>query len=131
VHLGQEDLPGADLAPLAAAGMRLGLSSHGYYEMLVALHFRPSYIAVGAIFATATKTIATAPQGLARLRRYVQLLEGAVPLVAIGGIDLRTLPAVAATGVKGAAVVGAITGAADPEAALAALGNMIRGRDIS
>ncbi|RKP44024.1 thiamine phosphate synthase [Trinickia fusca] len=124
VHLGQEDLETlapAELTAIAASGLRLGLSTHGYYEMLRALHFRPSYLAFGAVFATTTKTLATAPQGLARLARYVRLVEGVVPLVAIGGIDLTTLPGVLATGVGSAAVVRAVTEAQDPQAAVTAL----------
>ncbi len=77
VHLGQEDVQTADLNAHRAAGVRLGLSTHGYYEMLRALHFRPSYLALGAIFPTTTKVMPTAPQGLARLARYVRLLDGA------------------------------------------------------
>lgn len=123
VHLGQEDLREADLGALAAAGLRLGLSTHGYFEMLTALHFRPSYIALGAVFPTTTKAMPTAPQGLKRLARYVQLLDGVVPLVAIGGIDAAVLPQVLATGVRCAAVVRAVTEAADPAAAVAALRN--------
>ncbi|MEQ5839974.1 thiamine phosphate synthase [Paraburkholderia acidicola] len=121
VHLGQEDLHTADLHALSAAGVRLGLSSHGYYEVLVALHFRPSYIAFGAIFATTTKALPTEPQGLARLARYVRLLDGVVPPVAIGGIDGGVLPDVLATGVGSAAVVRAVTEAPDPAAAVSAL----------
>ena len=121
VHLGQEDLHKADLARLAAAGVRLGLSTHGYYEILTALHFRPSYIALGAVFPTTTKVMPTAPQGLTRLARYVRLLDGVVPLVAIGGIDRQVLPQVLATGVGCAAVVRAVTEAADPAAAVSAM----------
>jgi thiamine-phosphate pyrophosphorylase len=128
VHLGQEDLGTADLAAIAAAGLRLGLSTHGYFEMLRALHFRPSYLAFGAVFPTATKTVATAPQGLARLVRYVRLLNGVVPLVAIGGIDLARLPAVLESGVGSAAVVSAITGAGDAAAAVAALARFFPNR---
>jgi thiamine-phosphate pyrophosphorylase len=123
VHLGQEDLREADLGAIAAAGVRLGLSTHGYYEMLTALHFRPSYLACGAVFATTTKSMPTAPQGLARLARYVKLLDGVVPMVAIGGIDGSVLPEVLATGAGSAAVVRAVTEAADPAAATAALQN--------
>lgn len=123
VHLGQEDLREADLAALADVGMCLGLSTHGYFEMLTALHFRPSYVALGAVFPTTTKSMPTAPQGLARLARYVRLLEGVVPLVAIGGIDGAVLPQVLATGVGCAAVVRAVTEAADPAGAVAALQN--------
>ncbi len=121
VHLGQEDVHTADLHALAAAGTRLGLSTHGYYEILTALHFRPSYIALGAVFATTTKVMPTAPQGLARLARYVRLLDGVTPLVAIGGIDGSALPDVLATGVGCAAVVRAVTDAGDPAAAVTAL----------
>jgi len=121
VHLGQEDLHQADLGKLAAAGVRLGLSTHGYYEMLIALHFRPSYIALGAVFPTTTKVMPTAPQGLRRLARYVRLLDGVVPLVAIGGIDQQVLPQVLATGVGCAAVVRAVTEAADPALAVSAM----------
>lgn len=118
VHLGQEDLDTADLNEIARSGMRLGLSTHGYYEMLRALHCRPSYLAFGAVFPTGTKIVATAPQGLARLERYVRLLRGCVPLVAIGGIDLARLPSVLATGVASVALVSAITEAADPARAV-------------
>jgi thiamine-phosphate pyrophosphorylase len=131
VHLGQEDLDTADLAAIAAAGLRLGLSTHGYFEMLRALHFCPSYLAFGAVFPTATKSVATAPQGLARLARYVRLLDGEVPLVAIGGIDLARLPGVLATGVGSAAVVSAITGAEDCGVAVAALERICSNRQRS
>ncbi|MDE1180675.1 thiamine phosphate synthase [Paraburkholderia sp.] len=121
VHLGQEDLTTANLSAIAAAGVRLGLSTHGYYELLTALHFRPSYVAFGALFPTTTKVMPTAPQGLHRLARFVRLLQGKVPLVAIGGIDLQALPRVLETGVGSAAVVRAITEATDPAAAVSAL----------
>ncbi|WP_277186006.1 thiamine phosphate synthase [Caballeronia sp. BR00000012568055] len=121
VHLGQEDVETADLNAIARAGLRLGLSTHGYYEMLRALHFRPSYLALGAVFPTTTKVMPTKPQGLARLQRYVQLLEGRVPLVAIGGIDGKVMPEVLATGVGSAAVVRAVTEAPDTSAAVSAL----------
>jgi thiamine-phosphate pyrophosphorylase len=106
--------------------MRLGLSTHGYYEMLRALHFRPSYLAFGAVFATGTKTLATAPQGLARLERYVRLLDAHIPLVAIGGIDAARLPAVLATGVGSVALVSAITAAPDTARAIAELQHAFR-----
>ncbi|MFM0326664.1 thiamine phosphate synthase [Caballeronia glebae] len=124
VHLGQEDVQTADLNAIAKAGVRLGLSTHGYYEMLRALHFRPSYLALGAVFPTTTKVMPTKPQGLARLSRYVQLLSGRVPLVAIGGIDANVMPDVLATGVRSAAVVRAVTEAPDTAAAVSSLQKM-------
>src|SRR2546427_6000559 len=47
---------------------------------------QPSYIALGAVFPTTLKKMATAPQGLARLGAYVRLMQR-YPLVAIGGIS--------------------------------------------
>ncbi|MDG6096937.1 thiamine phosphate synthase [Alteromonas sp. ZYF713] len=113
VHLGQEDLEAADLSAIYNAGLRLGISTHGYAELCRAKRFRPSYIALGHIFATQTKVMPSKPQGLARLRRYQQL-SGDIPTVAIGGISQARFADVADTGVNGVAVVSAITGAADP-----------------
>jgi thiamine-phosphate pyrophosphorylase len=120
VHLGQEDMQETPLHTLRASGLRLGLSSHGYSEMLASLAWRPSYLALGAVFPTTVKKMQTAPQGLGRLAKYVQLAQ-ATPLVAIGGIDLQSLAVVMQTGVGSAAVVRAITGADDPGLAVQAL----------
>ena len=123
VHLGQEDLEalgGADLNAIRAAGLRLGLSSHGYAEMLRAASVRPSYIAMGAVYATTLKRMATPPQGLARLTMYAALLRD-TPTVAIGGIDAARLPEVLACGVGSVAVVRALVAADQPEAQVAAL----------
>jgi thiamine-phosphate pyrophosphorylase len=112
VHLGQEDMQEAPLEKIRHAGLRLGLSSHGYAEMLKAHAVQPSYLALGAVFPTTLKRMATAPQGLGRLAVYARLMHQHA-LVAIGGIDLKSLPAVMATGVGSVAFVRAIIGAAD------------------
>jgi len=112
VHLGQEDMDVADLGLIADAGLRLGLSTHGYYEILRAKQLKPSYIALGHIFPTQTKEMPSDPQGLARLAKYAALLSG-TPTVAIGGINLERAPAVYETGVGSIAVVTAITLADD------------------
>lgn len=116
VHLGQEDLATADLHALQQAGIRLGISTHGYAELLRAKALQPSYIALGHIFPTKTKQMPSQPQGVARLAQYVPL-AAPYPTVAIGGINAERLAAVAATGVNSIAVVTAITEAADPEQA--------------
>ncbi|MFM7343561.1 MAG: thiamine phosphate synthase [Betaproteobacteria bacterium] len=119
VHLGQEDLEQlseSDGEVLRRSGIRLGLSTHGYAEMMRADRFSPSYLALGAVFATTLKRMATAAQGTGRLARYARLMHH-YPLVAIGGIDDERLPAVLASGVGSVAVVRAIISAADPQAA--------------
>lgn len=117
VHLGQEDLQVADLAAISKAGLRLGVSTHGYFELAQILPLQPSYIALGHIFPTKTKQMPSQPQGLHRLRRYVELLSGDYPTVAIGGIGHEEIMDVLATGVDSVALVTAITASDQPEQA--------------
>ncbi|MDO4696383.1 MAG: thiamine phosphate synthase [Neisseria sp.] len=119
VHLGQEDLDGADVALIREAGLRLGVSTHSVAELNRALSVGPSYVASGAIFPTTTKVLKSGPQGLGRLREYVRQ-AGDTPVVAIGGIDLHNARAVLETGVSSLAVVRAVTEAEHPEAAVKA-----------
>jgi len=118
VHLGQEDMLVADFVAIKQAGLRLGLSTHGYYEILRAHAIKPSYIALGHIFPTVTKDMPSKPQGLLRLQKYADLMLD-YPLVAIGGISLERAPLVAATGVGSIAVVTAITRADDYQQTIA------------
>ncbi|MGO1246908.1 MAG: thiamine phosphate synthase [Oceanisphaera sp.] len=127
VHLGQEDIEVADLEAIRAAGLKLGLSTHGYYEMLRARELKPSYLALGHIFPTKTKDMPSRPQGLERLHRYVALMEQEFPLVAIGGISRDRVPLVAETGIGSIALVTAITESADPEAATRDLLALVEG----
>lgn len=121
VHLGQEDLDALSpeqVRQIRDAGLRLGVSTHGYAEMVRADAVSPSYIAMGAVYPTTLKKMATAPQGVARLAAYARLLRG-YPQVGIGGIDAVRLPEVLATGVGSVAVVRALVTADNPEATAA------------
>ncbi|MDD2712671.1 MAG: thiamine phosphate synthase [Simplicispira sp.] len=123
VHLGQEDLDALqahEVATLRASGLRLGVSTHGYAEMVRADAVGPSYIAMGAVFPTTLKRMATAPQGVARLAAYARLM-GHYPLVAIGGIGAEHFAQIAATGVGSIGVVRALVNAPHPEDAAAQL----------
>ncbi|MFG1495248.1 thiamine phosphate synthase [Saccharospirillum sp. HFRX-1] len=117
VHLGQEDVAEANLPAIARAGLRLGLSTHGHAELARAQCLRPSYLALGHVFATQTKQMPSQPQGLKRLAIYRRQVDHQCPTLAIGGIKQQHFAEVAATGVDGVALVTAITEAADPIAA--------------
>ncbi|WP_373307755.1 thiamine phosphate synthase [Leeia speluncae] len=127
VHLGQEDLQTAILEIIQEAGLRLGVSTHGYVEMLRAHALKPSYIAMGAIYATPTKSMPTLPQGVIKLGQYVKLMESHYPLVAIGGISLVEMPLVKQSGVKSIAVVRAVTEAEDLTQAVKQLQQVVEG----
>lgn len=121
VHLGQEDLHDANLAAIADAGLRLGVSTHSWWELARALAVNPSYIALGPIFETDSKRMPFSPQGVERLREWVRLLDGHYPLVAIGGIDLQRTRTLKRTGVGSVAMITAITRAEDYRQATRAL----------
>ena len=108
-----------------ASGLRLGVSTHGYAEMLRADAASPSYIAMGAVFPTTLKKMATVPQGVARLAAYARLMRG-YPQVAIGGIGLEQFGQVRATAVGSIAVVRALVNAEQPEAAAGRLMHALR-----
>ncbi|MFT5419747.1 MAG: hydroxymethylpyrimidine kinase/phosphomethylpyrimidine kinase/thiamine-phosphate diphosphorylase [Candidatus Endobugula sp.] len=107
VHLGQEDMVNADVDAIRRAGLRLGISTHGEYEFSYAATFKPSYLAIGAIFPTDTKEVIEV--GLDNLNCWAKVLNNDYPLVAIGGINQRNIGSVLASGVGSIAVVSAIT----------------------
>lgn len=115
VHLGQEDVARADIAAIRAAGLKLGLSTHDETELETALAAAPDYVALGPVWPTILKQMKWAPQGLDRLRDWKARI-GALPLVAIGGLNTDRIDGVFAHGANSAAVVTDITLNPDPEA---------------
>lgn len=119
VHLGQEDLATADLAAIAKAGLRLGVSTHAYWEVCRAWALKPSYIACGPIHPTQAKAMPWIAQGNGNLAYWCALLP--LPVVAIAGMDAARATQAVQCGAAGVAVISAITAAASPEAAIVAL----------
>ena len=119
VHIGQEDLADTDLAKIEASGIRLGISTHGCYEFIKSQQLKPSYLAIGAIFPTNTKDMTGQIQGVDNLSKLLKLSTD-IPVVAIGGINLKNVEEVWQIGVDSVAVVTAITKANSPENAVAA-----------
>lgn len=115
VHLGQEDLAGADLSAIGRAGLRLGISSHDEGELATALAAKPDYVALGPVFPTLLKKMPWAPQGLEKLGLWRQKI-GDLPLVAIGGLTPERAADCLRAGADSAAVVTDITLNPDPEA---------------
>ena len=118
VHLGMEDLRTADLELIRRAGLRLGVSTHGVYELVKAMQLNPSYIALGHIFPTNTKSMPSKPQGVVKLRRQIAAVGNNFPLTCIGGINESNAGAVIGTGIRSVALVTAITRSPDPDGAL-------------
>jgi thiamine-phosphate pyrophosphorylase len=115
IHLGQEDLDGADMAAIRAGGIRVGVSTHDDAELERALKLQPDYVAFGPIYPTILKAMRFAPQGLERIGEWKRRI-GAIPLVAIGGLNIERGLACLAAGADVVSVVTDITLNADPEA---------------
>src|ERR1700692_4735601 len=114
LHLGQEDLAGADLKAIRDAGLTLGLSTHDDAELETALRANPDYIALGPIFPTTLKSMRFAAQGIAKITEWKKRI-GDIPLVAIGGIKLEQAAEIFAAGADSIAVVSDVTQNPDPD----------------
>lgn len=114
VHLGQEDLPHADLAAIRRAGLRLGVSTHSLEELAIARGLQPSYVALGPIFPTTCKAMRFGPQGLPRIAEWHALTEE--PLVAIGGLKAEHAAEARRLGANGVAVISDVLENSEPEA---------------
>ena len=130
VHLGQEDLASAGLAAIARAGLRLGVSTHSYWEVCRAWGLKPSYIACGPIHPTRAKAMPWLPQRGDNLTYWCALLP--LPVVAIAGMDAPRAVQAMACGAAGVAVISDITGAASPEGQIARLRQAVQaGRSLA
>jgi thiamine-phosphate pyrophosphorylase len=111
VHLGQDDLPVKEARRIAGPRMLIGVSTHSIEQLRQAILDGASYVGVGPTFPSATKQFA----GLAGLDYVRQAMaETSLPAFAIGGVNLETVPAVAAAGAKRVAVSHAVCQADDP-----------------
>lgn len=119
VHLGQDDLePKAARAILGPAAI-IGLSVGNPAELAASDLSCVDYLGVGPVFATGSKADAGAAIGVAGVAAVRALTV--LPIVAIGGIDVATTPALIRAGADGIAVISAICAASDPEEAATAL----------
>lgn len=117
VHVGPDDAQPHELAQIRAAleGRILGVSCGTEDEARFAEAHGADYIGVGCLFPTGSKADAGDPIGIAGLKRVAAATR--LPVAAIGGITLAHLPQVRDTGVAMAAVISAISRAADPQTA--------------
>lgn len=124
VHVGQDDLPVAEVAAIVGADLLIGLSTHSPAE-IDAVDPRADYIGVGPIHATPTKP-GRPPVGL-QLVSYAKS-HAHVPFFAIGGIDERNLQDVLSAGAERICVLRAIAAAQDPRAAARRLRDLLATR---
>nr|WP_313090822.1 thiamine phosphate synthase [Moraxella sp. CTOTU48268] len=129
VHIGQSDLPCGVVRQILGKDKIIGVSARTAQQAIQAQADGADYLGVGAMFATSTKQDAQTVT-IASLTQIRQAVT--IPIVAIGGINHSTLPALqqalqaAETSIDGVAVVSAILGQKDVKLASEQLKEMIK-----
>jgi thiamine-phosphate pyrophosphorylase len=114
-HVGQDDMPAPLARRLLGPDRVLGVSAGTVEEALQAQRDGADYVGTGDVYGTPTKADAGVPIGIAGLAEVVRAVS--IPVVAIGGIQAENAAETVRAGAAGIAVVSAVIGAPDPEAA--------------
>ena len=126
VHLGAEDLSVAEARQLLGPAALVGVTVRTAEEVVVARAAGADYVGLGPVFPPRSKAVAAPLLGLSGLERVVA--SSPLPVVAIGGVGLDTIRAVARTGAYGAAVVSDLLAAEDISSRVRRLeGEFLRG----
>ncbi len=124
LHVGQSDLPVQKVRSVLATSQIVGRSNNGLTEALESHQQGADYIAVGAVYRTATMgKIGRTPLGIETISKVKSMVSQ--PIVAIGGISAENIGQVARAGADCICVVSAVTHADDPAAAAYDLVNRI------
>ena len=118
VHVGQGDMPAAQVRELVGPDLLIGLSTHAPAEIDHGGMANVDYVGVGPVYATPTKPGRPAV-GLELVRYAAE--HSRLPFFAIGGIGVDNIEAAFEAGARRVAVVRAIADAADPEVAARSL----------
>jgi thiamine-phosphate pyrophosphorylase len=125
VHVGQDDIPVAEVREQVGDALLIGLSTHSPEQFDAALGSEADQLSVGPVWETPTK--AGRPAAGLEYVRHAAESGGSKAWFAIGGIDADNVAEVVAAGAQRIVVVRAILEAADPEAAAAALRGALPG----
>lgn len=124
VHLGPADLPVSAARQVAPPPFIIGCSTDDPQIARRAEREGASYIGCGAVFGTTSKAEVRGERiGVARLAEVVRAVS--LPVLAIGGVCQDNVAELERSGAAGAAVIGALMKADEPDAATHALLNKI------
>ena len=122
VHVGQEDLEASRVREIVGPDAIVGVSAATIAEAQAAQRAGADYLGVGGIASTATKPDA----GVLTIEELREIVESVdIPVVAIGGVNARTIPGLLGMGLAGYSIVSAIIAADDIEAASRELRSLI------
>ncbi|MGE3843565.1 MAG: thiamine phosphate synthase [Vicinamibacterales bacterium] len=121
VHLRSDAFPAREARSMVPPGFVIGRSVHSLEELLREPVHDVDYVIAGTVFPTRSKAANHALLGLDGLATLVR--SASVPVLAIGGIGLDRVGAVAATGAAGLAAIDLFGG---PPASMTALLHDVR-----
>lgn len=128
-HVGADDLPVEAARRVLGPAAILGATARSPGTGLEAVAAGASYLGVGPAYATSTKPGLPPPIGPAGVAAVAAAVD--LPVIAIGGITAARVPELLAAGAYGVAVVGAVSAAADPARATAALLDVLSLQGVS
>ncbi len=111
VHLGHQSIPANAARKVVGTSMLIGVSTHNLEEAKAAVAGGADFITFGPIFETPSKVKYGAPVGLNDIKQLI--VDVAVPIFAIGGINGGNIQQVVMSGVAGVAMISAILAAPD------------------
>lgn len=123
VHLGQDDLP-CTAARSLSPDLIIGVSTHNLSEARLAQAAGASYVNIGPIFKTQTKSLPIPPVGIPALKDVNTNIN--IPITTMGGIKEENLQHVLEAGARRIAMVTEITQAENPGAIARRLHQKIR-----
>ena len=112
LHLGQDDMKPEKAKKIINDRIKIGLSITNLSQINNIPSF-VSYIGVGPIFPTVSKSDASEAMGELILEQIINKID--IPIVAIGGIKLQNIKKLRALGVSGVAMISEIFNSDDPE----------------
>lgn len=106
VHLGQDDMPFETARKLLGKNKIIGVTVHTVRQAQAAKKLGADYLGVSPIFATSTKKDAGKPRGINLIKQIKKHVS--IPLVAIGGINLKNAKDVVAAGGDGLCAISSV-----------------------
>jgi thiamine-phosphate pyrophosphorylase len=128
VHVGQDDLPIADVRAIAGRTLLVGKSTHSVEQAIAAQKEGADYIGFGPLFATPTKPD-YAPIGLDVIRKVHDAIQ--IPIFCIGGIKQHNLDQVMAAGARRIVIVSELLQSENIEAYAHAVKNALVAGKVS
>ena len=119
VHLRSDSLSVSVVRGLVGTDRLLGVSVHSVSEAMQAEAEGADYVVFGPIYETPSKHLYGRPLGLSKLEEAARAVR--VPILGIGGVTAARARDMRSAGAFGVAVIAAVLGAADAEAATRAL----------